>query len=157
MAAKRTAGDGGLSEKVGYYADSDGQRLEYAYWQASPEVPAELLPSGLSRKRVTGSGESRTEALKRLGENWEAFEKGESRRGKTRLPGKPCPRHNSPFRLRLAVAIRTGTGPPDPVIPALPGRVDCDRPSVRRGPLLPEQRHLHHRCRAGAGGLFRLV
>lgn len=88
MAAKRTAGDGGLSEKVGYYTDSDGQRLEYAYWQASREVPAEMLPRGLSRKRVTGSGKSRTEALKRLGENWEAFEKGESRRGKTRLSGK---------------------------------------------------------------------
>ena len=88
MAAKRTAGDGGLSEKVGYYTDSDGQRIKYRYWQASREVPAELLPRGLSRKRVTGSGKSRTEALKRLGENWEAFEKGESRRGKTRLSGK---------------------------------------------------------------------
>jgi len=68
MAAKRTAGDGGLSEKVGYYADSDGQRLEYRYWQASREVPAELLPRGLSRKRVTGSGKSRTEALAARGE-----------------------------------------------------------------------------------------
>ena len=35
MAAKRTAGDGGLSEKVGYYTDSDGQRIKYPYWQAS--------------------------------------------------------------------------------------------------------------------------
>ena len=97
MPAKRTAGDGGLSEKVGYYADSDGQQLEYAYWQASREVPAEMLPRGPGRKRVTGSGKSRTEALTRLGENWEAFEKGESRRGKTRLPGKPCPTAQQSF------------------------------------------------------------
>lgn len=76
------------SKKVGYCTDSDGQRLEYAYWQASREVPAEMLPRGLSRKRVTGSGKSSTEALTRLGENWEAFEKGEFRRGKTRLSGK---------------------------------------------------------------------
>lgn len=30
MEAKRTAGDGGLSKKLGYYTDSDSQRLEYA-------------------------------------------------------------------------------------------------------------------------------
>ena len=88
MVAKRTSGDGGLSKKLGYYTDSDGQQLEYTYWQASREVPAELLPRGLNRKRVTGSGKSKTEALTRLTENWQAFEKGESSRGKTRLSGK---------------------------------------------------------------------
>lgn len=88
MAQKRTSGDGGLSKKTGYYVESDGQRVEYSYWQASREVPVELLPKGLNRKRVTGSGKSKTEALARLAENWEAFEKGESNRGKTRLSGK---------------------------------------------------------------------
>jgi integrase len=88
VVVKRTSGDGGLSKKLGYYTDSDGQRLEYSYWQASREVPAEMLPRGLDRKRVTGSGKSKTEALARLAENWEAFEKGESNRGRTRLSGK---------------------------------------------------------------------
>ena len=88
MVAKRTSGDGGLSKKVGYYTDSDGRRLEYGYWQASREVPADMLPRGLNRKRVTGSWKSKTEALTRLAENWEAFQKGESNRGKTRLSGK---------------------------------------------------------------------
>ena len=88
MVAKRTSCDGGLSKKVGYYTDSDGRRLEYGYWQASREVPAEMLPRGLNRKRVTGSGKSKTEALARLAENWEAFQRGESNRGKTRLSGK---------------------------------------------------------------------
>jgi hypothetical protein len=47
-----------------------------------------MLPRGLRRKRVAGSGKSKAEALARLGENWEAFEKGESSRGKTRMSGK---------------------------------------------------------------------
>jgi integrase len=88
MAPKRTSGDGGLSKKTGYYIESDGQRVEYTYWQASREVPVELLPKGLNRKRVTGSGKSKSEALARLAENWEAFEKGEAKRGKSRLSGK---------------------------------------------------------------------
>ena len=88
MVAKRTSGGGGLSKKWGYYLDSDGRRVDYGYWQASREVPAEMLPRGLSRKRVTGSAESKTKALARLAENWEAFQKGESNRGKTRLSGK---------------------------------------------------------------------
>ena len=88
MVAKRTSGDGGLAKKTGHYTDTDGQRLEYTYWQASREVPAEMLPRGLNRKRVTGNGKSKTEALTRLTENWETFEKGESKRGKTRLSGK---------------------------------------------------------------------
>ena len=35
MAAKRAAGAGGLSKKVGYNTGSDVQRLEYANWQAT--------------------------------------------------------------------------------------------------------------------------
>lgn len=88
MAGRRTSGDGGLSKKTGYYTDSEGRRTPYTYWQASREVPVELLPRGLNRKRVTGNGRSRPEALARLEENWEAFVSGESKRGKTRLSAK---------------------------------------------------------------------
>jgi hypothetical protein len=88
VVVKRTSGDGGLPKKLRYYIDSDGQRLEYSYWQASRDVPAEMLPRGLDRKRVTGSGRSKTEALARLAENWQAVKQRESNRGKTRLSGK---------------------------------------------------------------------
>jgi hypothetical protein len=44
---------GGCQEAVTQLA---GQRLEYTHWQASREVPAEMLPRGLNRKRVTGNG-----------------------------------------------------------------------------------------------------
>ena len=88
MASRRSSGDGGLSKKTGYYTDSQGKRTPYTYWQASREVPVELLPRGLNRKRVTGNGRSRPEALARLDENWETFVSGEAKRGKTRLSAK---------------------------------------------------------------------
>lgn len=88
MAKRRTSGEGGLTRKTGFYTDSEGTRVPYDYWQASREVPAEMLPKGMTRKRVTGSGRTKAEALARLNENWEAFGKGEAKRGKTRLSGK---------------------------------------------------------------------
>lgn len=88
MAPKRTSGDGGLSKKTGVYTESDGTRVAYTYWQASREVPADQLPRGLNRKRVTGSGATKLKALAALEANWDAFEKGESRRGRTRLSNK---------------------------------------------------------------------
>lgn len=77
-----------MTKKTRWYVDDDGNRTPFTYWQASWEVPAELLPAGMTRKRVTGTGRSKPEALARLKENREAFEKGEAKRGKTRLSSK---------------------------------------------------------------------
>ncbi len=63
MAARRTSGDGGLAKKTGHYTEADGQKVPYTFWQASKEVPVELLPQGMKRKRVTGSGETKQKAL----------------------------------------------------------------------------------------------
>ncbi len=57
MATRRTSGDGGLTKKTGRYTDSDGQRLTYTYWQASKEVPVELLPRGLKRAEWVRCGQ----------------------------------------------------------------------------------------------------
>jgi integrase len=85
VAKRRTSGDGGLTKKTGYYTDADGQRIAYTYWQASREVPADDVPKGMTRKRVTGNGSSRAEALARLKANYDKFESGESTRGAARL------------------------------------------------------------------------
>ena len=77
-----------MTKKTRWYVDGEGNRTAFTYWQASWEVPADLLPAGLTRKRVTGTGRSKPEALARLKENREAFERGEAKRGKTRLSGK---------------------------------------------------------------------
>lgn len=84
----RAKGEGGLSKKTGFYTEADGRKVPYNYWQASREVPAEMLPQGMVRKRVTGSGETKQKALAALALNYEAFGKGEAKRGKTRLSGK---------------------------------------------------------------------
>lgn len=88
MGARRPLGAGGLTKKTGTYVNADGDQVPYTYWQASREVPVEKLPKGLSRKRVTGSGPTKKDALARLEANWDAFERGESSRGATRLSGK---------------------------------------------------------------------
>lgn len=85
---RRAPGDGGMTKKTGYYRHADGTSTPYTYWQASREVPADQLPKGLDRKRVTGSGRSEKEARARLEENYQRFLTGEAKRGATRLSGK---------------------------------------------------------------------
>jgi integrase len=54
--------------------DRRGQRIsKYDYWQATFEVPAEDLPEGVTRRRITGNGTSQTAALRALRENIDAF------------------------------------------------------------------------------------
>jgi len=49
----------------------DGVKLpDGHFWQAAKDVPQELLPEGVSRKRITGSGDSRRKALKKLDQNY---------------------------------------------------------------------------------------
>ena len=78
----------GLSKKTQRFTNADDTVETISFWQASREVPAEHLPAGMDRKRVTGSGPTKTEARKRMEANYERFLKGESGRGRTRLTGK---------------------------------------------------------------------
>lgn len=81
--ARRRAspGRGGLTRKTGVY-DVNGERRTYPYWQASREVPPEALPDDSPRRRVTGSGRTPAEAWRRCNANYDAFVRGEPRRGK---------------------------------------------------------------------------
>ena len=63
----------GLSKKSQVIQHADGSSERVAYWQASREVPAEQLPAGMTRKRVTGNGPTKKEALSRLEQNYEHF------------------------------------------------------------------------------------
>ena len=86
---RRVAGDGGLTRKTRLFTDKvTGELTKHLYWEASAEVAVEDLPAGMNRKRVTGSGSSKTQALERLKFNLDSFTKGEARRGKTRLSAK---------------------------------------------------------------------
>ena len=86
---RRVAGDGGLTRKKRRWTNKEtGEITEHAYWEASAEIAVEDLPAGMNRKRVTGSGSSKTQALERLKVNMDSFTKGEARRGKTRLSAK---------------------------------------------------------------------
>jgi len=86
---RRVAGDGGLTRKTRLFTDKvTGEVTQHLYWEASAEVAVEDLPAGMNRKRVTGSGSSKTQALERLKFNLDSFTKGEARRGKTRLSAK---------------------------------------------------------------------
>lgn len=88
MAGKARRDRDGLSKKTQKVVLDDGTVETYTYWQASREVPAEHLPAGMDRKRVTGSGPSKKAAQERLDANYERFLRGESGRGSTRLTGK---------------------------------------------------------------------
>jgi integrase len=47
--------------------------VRYSYWQATYEVPQELLPPGVKRRRLTGNGVTQVAALRALSENKSAF------------------------------------------------------------------------------------
>jgi integrase len=85
---------GGMYEKQGYWIDKQtGEKHNYTYWQASRDVSEiDLLP-GTVRKRITGSGATKTEARKRLEENWISYHRGE-----------PTPRTKKRARKQLTVA-----------------------------------------------------
>ena len=82
---------GGMYEKTAYWIDkSTGAKHKYTYWQASKDIAEKDLPEGMTRKRITGSGKSRSEARLRLEENVANFYKGIPS-GRTKR--KPKPKH----------------------------------------------------------------
>jgi integrase len=67
---RRAKGDGGLHQKQGLITNKiTGERRSYTYWQAVKEIASEELPEGVERKRITGSGETKSEAKARLDAN----------------------------------------------------------------------------------------
>lgn len=87
MVNQRSTKDGPY-QKTQQVTKDDGTVKAFTFWQASRQVPAEHLPAGMTRKRVTGSGPSKKVAQRRLDENYERFMRGEAGRGATRLTGK---------------------------------------------------------------------
>lgn len=68
---RRKRHEGGLYRKQGVVTDTrTGQKTAYDYWQASRDVPAQFLPDGVARKRITGSGKTAKEARERLETNY---------------------------------------------------------------------------------------
>ena len=95
--ARRRRHEGGLYQKQGYLLDRrTGAKTPYTYWQAARDVPADFLPDGVARKRITGSGRSQAEARKRLDENYAAWLAKRSE-----LATAPAPRR----RYRNAVTV----------------------------------------------------
>lgn len=69
---------GGMYEKKAYWIDKQtGEEHQYTYWQASRDVAQKDLLPNVDRKRITGSGRSRSEARQRLEENWLRYHKGD--------------------------------------------------------------------------------
>lgn len=68
---RRKRHEGGLYRKQGVVTDKrTGEQTPYDYWQASRDVPAQFLPDGVARKRITGSGRTAKEARERLEANY---------------------------------------------------------------------------------------
>lgn len=55
----------------------NGRTVEEAGWQAAWNVPKDLLPMGMTRKRITGTGVSRPDAIEALLANIELFKTGQ--------------------------------------------------------------------------------
>jgi hypothetical protein len=80
---KRAAyGKGGLYKRSVFEKDERGKVVldrrgnpvvKYDYWQATFEIPAEDLPDGVRRRRLTGNATNKSAALAALRENIDAF------------------------------------------------------------------------------------
>ena len=72
--ARRSRYEGGLVKREGTWKNSTTGKVEkYEYWQASREVPVDDLPVGVKRKRISGNGKTKQQALARLEVNWLAY------------------------------------------------------------------------------------
>lgn len=63
-------GEGTLYKRPRFRYEDGTKIPDGHFWQAAKDVPQELLPEGVSRKRITGSGDSKREALKKLDHNY---------------------------------------------------------------------------------------
>jgi hypothetical protein len=73
-APRRVRGDGGLYRKTRRVTDPEtGKTRTETYWQASWDVPTDLLGEGRARRRITGSGPTAQAARRNLERNKTEF------------------------------------------------------------------------------------
>lgn len=79
---RSTWGKGSIYRRYVYEKNEDGSQMldrrgnpivKYEYWQATYEVPIELLPDGVKRRRLTGNGRTQPAAYAALSANKDAF------------------------------------------------------------------------------------
>jgi integrase len=88
--ARRERNSGGLFKKNGVWVDkTTGAKTSYTFWQATKDVGKKNLPEGVARKRISGNGKTKSEALQRLDANLSKFYKEpvEKYGGKKKRPG----------------------------------------------------------------------
>lgn len=66
-------GEGTLYQREKFRYENGVKIPDGTFWQAAKDVPSELLPEGTTRKRITGSGETKREAKKKLDENYAKY------------------------------------------------------------------------------------
>lgn len=85
---------GGLYEKKSYWIDKQTKvRHDYKYWQACQDLDAKDLLPGVERKRITGSGRTKSEARRRLAENLARYHRGD-----------PTPRTKKRAREKITIS-----------------------------------------------------
>lgn len=80
--SRSTWGKGSIYRRYVYEKNDDGSTMfdrrgepivKYEYWQATYEVPIELLPDGVKRRRLTGNGRTQPAAYAALSANKDTF------------------------------------------------------------------------------------
>lgn len=66
-------GEGTLYEREKFRYENGVKIPDGTFWQAAKDVPSNLLPPGTTRKRITGSGETKREAKRKLDENYAKY------------------------------------------------------------------------------------
>jgi len=66
-------GEGTLYQRPRFRFEDGVKIPDGLFWQAARDVPVDLLPEGVERKRITGSGETKREAKRKLDENYQKY------------------------------------------------------------------------------------
>jgi len=66
-------GEGTLYQRPRFRFEDGVKIPDGLFWQAARDVPVDLLPEGIERKRITGSGETKREARRKLDENYQKY------------------------------------------------------------------------------------
>ncbi len=66
-------GEGTLYQRPRFRYEDGVKIPDGHFWQAAKDVPPELLPEGVNRKRITGSGETKRDAKKKLDQNYAKY------------------------------------------------------------------------------------
>lgn len=66
-------GEGTLYQRPRFRFEDGVKIPDGLFWQAARDVPVDLLPEGIERKRITGSGETKREAKRKLDANYHKY------------------------------------------------------------------------------------